>query len=497
MNRDIFRAYDIRGVFGVDFEPTDFYEIARAFADRFQPKIVALGHDVRESSPQLFQQVAAGLIDSGVEVLNLGQISTDMLYFAVVHYQTDGGIVVSASHNPAEYNGMKLVRRHAAPLSADTGLFDIRDTIKNGTLSRKQKTYCRAIPEPIPFLNSYLKHLRSFTDLQQLSSKRIVINANSGLSGQIAERLLSETPIQICEQLFTEPDGTFSEIPAGRPDPLRPENRELTTEAVKRTKAGLAVAWDADADRCFFFDENGVFVEGCYITALLAEKLLRENGERTVIFDPRAVWAVENAVVSANGTPLLNRCGHSFIKTRMQETGALFAGEASGHYYFRENFYTDNGMIPLLLILEYLSANRTSLAESVNRLRSEYPVSGEINFSFETHRQMRDAIEVIQQQIYALGNHPCIEMPVDGLSVRFHAGFRPLAANGRGHNNWRFNLRESNTEPLLRLNVESMASEDLLIEQTMKMSEKLENLGGKRETEFRWENNTLLKEISV
>ena len=496
MNRDIFRAYDIRGIFGVDFQPPDFYQIARAFADCFQPKIVALGHDVRESSPQLWRQVAEGLIDSGVEVLNLSQISTDMLYFAVVHYQTDGGIIISASHNPAEYNGMKLVRRHAAPISADTGLLDLRNVIENRTLSRKQKTRGRAIPEPIPFLNSYLKHLRSFTNVQQLSSKRIVINANSGLAGQIAERLLAETPIQICERLFTEPDGTFSKIPAGRPDPLRPENRELTTQAVKRTKADLAVAWDADADRCFFFDENGAFVEGCYITALLAEKLLQKQGEQVVIFDPRAVWAVENAVVSANGTPLLNRCGHSFIKTRMQETGALFAGEASGHYYFKDNFYTDNGMIPLLLILEYLSENRTSLAESVDRFRSAYPVSGEINFSFETERHKRDAIEVIQQQIYALGNHPCIEMPVDGLSVRFHTGFRPLAANSREHGNWRFNLRESNTEPLLRLNVESIGNENFLIAQTMEISEKLENLGGRRETKFRWESNALLKDQS-
>lgn len=487
MNRDIFRAYDIRGVFGVDFQPTDFYQIARVFADRFQPKIIALGHDVRESSPQLWRQVAEGLIDSGVEVLNLGQISTDMLYFAVVHYQTDGGIIISASHNPTEYNGMKLVLRHAAPLSADTGLFDIRDTLKNGTLSRKQKTHGRAIPEPLPFLNVYMKHLRAFTNLQQFSSKRIVINANSGLAGQIAERLLAETPIQICEQLFTQPDGTFSKIPAGRPDPLRPENRELTTQAVKRTQADLAVAWDADADRCFFFDEDGAFVEGCYITALLAEKLLQEKGGRTVIFDPRAVWAVENAVVSANGIPLLNRCGHSFIKTRMQETGALFAGEASGHYYFRENFYTDNGMIPLLLILEYLSANRISLAESVDHFRSAYPVSGEINFSFETERHKRDAMEVVQQTLYALGNHPCIEMSVDGLSVRFHTGFRLPAANGRGQGNWRFNLRKSNTEPLLRLNVESIGSEDLLIEQTMRVSEKIQSLGGSRETRFRWE----------
>ena len=488
MNSNIFQAYDIRGIYGIDFEPIDFYQIARAYANCFTPKTVAVGYDVRESSPKLWQKVVEGLVTSGVDVLNLGRISTDMLYFAVVHYQTDGGIVISASHNPAVYNGMKLVHRHAAPISSDTGLFDIRDTIENGILSRKQKTHGRAIPEPLPFLNVYLKHLRSFTNLQQLSSKRIVINANSGLAGQIAERLLAETPIQICERLFTQPDGTFSEIPAGRPDPLRPENRELTTKAVKRTQADLAVAWDADADRCFFFDENGVFVEGCYITALLAEKLLQEKEERTVIFDPRAVWAVENAVVSANGTPLLNRCGHSFIKTRMRETEALFAGEASGHYYFRDNFYADNGMIPLLLILEYLSANSTSLAESVDRLRSEYPVSGEINFSFETQRHKREAMEIVQQTLYALGNYPCIEMPVDGLSVRFHTGLRPLAAKGYGHGDWRFNLRESNTEPLLRLNVESMASEDLLIEKTTRMSEKLQSIGGKRETKFRWES---------
>ena len=312
MNRDIFRAYDIRGIFGVDFQPTDFYEIARAFADCFQPKIVALGHDVRESSPQLYQQVAQGLVDSGGEVLNLGQMSTDMLYFAVVHYQTDGGIIISASHNPAEYNGMKLVRRQAAPISADTGLFDVRDTLKNGILARKQKADCRAIPKPLPFLNSYLNHLRSFTNLQQLSSKRIVINANSGLAGQIAERLLAETPIHICERLFTHPDGTFSKIPAGRPDPLRPENRELTTQAVKRTQADLAVAWDADADRCFFFDENGDFVEGCYITAMLGADLLEKTGTGGVIFDPRAIWAVETAVKNAKGMPIINRCGHSF-----------------------------------------------------------------------------------------------------------------------------------------------------------------------------------------
>ena len=484
MNLDIFRAYDIRGIFGMDFEPSDFYRIARAFEVRFQPKTVAVGHDVRESSLQLWQQVTEGLQDSGVDVLNLGQISTDMLYFAVTHYQTDGGIIISASHNPAAYNGMKLVGRHAMPISSDTGLFDLRDAIGSNALFKQQKIHHRGILQSTSFLEAYLAHVRSFANLQQLCRKRIVINANSGLAGQVAERLLAGTPIQVCERLFTEPDGTFSKIPQGRPDPLRPENRGLTTKAVKCTRADLGVAWDADADRCFFFDETGEFVEGCYITALLAEKRLQQKGSGIVIFDPRAIWAVENAVIAANGTPLLNRCGHSFIKTRMRETNALFAGEASGHYYFRDNFYADNGMIPFMLILEHLSTNGASLAESVDRFRSRYPVSGEINFSFETRHSMRDAIDAIQQAIRCWGNRPCVETPIDGLSVRFLANHRAFAPE---HGSWRFNLRKSNTEPLLRLNVEAIGDEHLLIEKTMQISEKLESIGGKRETKFRWD----------
>ena len=481
MNLDIFRAYDIRGIVGVDFEPKDFYQIACAYADCFQPKTVAVGYDVRESSPQLWRHVVAGFQNSGVSVLDLGRISTDMLYFAVVHHQTDGGVVISASHNPAAYNGMKLVRRSANPLSADTGLFDMRDLIKSGIAFRRRKGNSRGTLRSPPFLGAYLAHLRSFVDLQRFSKKRIVINANSGLAGQIAERLLAETPIEVCKRLFTDPDGSFTQIPRGRPDPLRPENRELTTEAVQQTGADLAVAWDADADRCFFFDEDGTFVEGCYITALLAEHLLQRHGSGGVIFDPRAIWAVENAVVSVNGIPILNRCGHSFIKTRMRETEALFAGETSGHYYFRDNFYADNGMIPFLLVLEYLSVKGTSLAESVNRLRGAYPVSGEINFSFETHRGMRDALDAVNDVIQCWGN-PCVEAPIDGLSVRF------LATDTPSRGSWRFNLRESNTEPLLRLSVETIGDEDLLIEKTTKISRKLESIGGRRETQFRWQS---------
>ena len=290
-------------------------------------------------------------------------------------------------HNSAAYNGMKLVRRHAAPISADTGLLDVRDAIGSELPFKKRKRHCCGTFQVSQFLNAYLSHLRSFADLERLSRKRVVLNANGGLAGSVAERLLADTPIQVCKRLFTEPDGSFAEIPGGRPDPLRPENRELTAAAVKETGVDLAVAWDADADRCFFFDETGAFVESCYITALLAEKLLRQR-RGGVIFDPRGVWAVENAVISANGIPILNRCGHSFIKARMQETSAIFAGEVSGHYYFRDNFYADNGMIPFLLVLEYLSVREISLAEAVNHLRTAYPVSGEINFSFETPCQI-------------------------------------------------------------------------------------------------------------
>ena len=475
MNLDLFRAYDVRGVFGVDFEPRDFYQIACAYTDCFQPETVAVGHDVRESSPELWRQVASGFQDSGVDVLNLGQISTDMLYFAVVRYQMGSGVVITASHNPAAYNGMKLVGKHATPISAGTGLLAVRDAVGRGASFARQNGHRRGNLWTIPFLDAYLSHLRSFVDLRGLSEKRIVLNANGGLAGQIADRLLADTPIQVCQRLFTEPDGSFAGIPGGRPDPLRPENRELTAATVRQTGADLAVAWDADADRCFFFDETGTFVEGCYITALLAEKLLRQ-WRGSVIFDPRAVWAVEHTVVSNKGRPILSRCGHSFIKAGMRESQALFGGEASGHYYFRDNFYADNGMIPFLLVLEYLSVQGISLAEAVNHLRATYPVSGEINFSFERRCEIRDALDAVNASIYCCGE-PCVEAPIDGLSVKF------LSGTG----SWRFNLRESNTEPLLRLNVETIGDVELLIEKTVQISEKLESIGGRRETKFRWE----------
>lgn len=489
MNRDIFRAYDIRGIFGVDFHPNDFYRIARTYARRFQPKNVAVGHDVRQSSPLLWQHVARALQDSGVDVLDLGQISTDMLYFAVAHYQTDGGITISASHNPAAYNGMKLVLRNAMPLSSDNGLFELRDELESGNREEKASTDRRGTLMALPFLDAYLAHLLTYVNLQKFSKQRIVINANGGLAGKIAERLLAGTPIQICKRLFIEPDGTFTDIPGGRPDPLRPENRGFTTKTVKQTGADLAVAWDADADRCFFFDENGEFIEGCYITAVLAQQLLQQNGGGGVIFDPRAIWAVEDAVQNANGTPMLNRCGHSFIKARMRETEAIFAGEASGHYYFRDYLSVfDNGMIPFLLVLENLCIQGTTLSEAVDRFRMAYPVSGEINFAFENDLLMRSAINAVAHTLPQVGHSPHIEQPIDGLSVRFCAPSRESTREGRSSSSgWRLNLRESHTEPLLRLNVETRGNENLLIEKTECISNFLETLGGQRETLFRWE----------
>ena len=478
MNRDIFRAYDIRGIFDVDFAPEDFYQIARGYAALFQPRTVALGYDVRKSSPQLWRMVADGLTDSGVDVLNLGQISTDMLYFAVVQYRTDGGIIISASHNPAEYNGLKLIRQNAIPISQDSGLVELRDETERRCRARSTPTRRRGGIKSISFIDAYLAHIRSFIDWQNLSPQRLVLNANCGLAGQVAEQLLADTAIQVCERLFIEPDGTFAQIPEGRPDPLRPENRGLTTKAVKRTGADLAVAWDADADRCFFFDENGEFVEGCYITALLASQLLRRKGGGCVIFDPRAVWSVEEAVRSAFGTSIINRCGHSFIKARMRKNDAIFAGEASGHYYFRDNFYADNGIIPFLFVLEHLCVNEMVLSQWVARLRAEYPVSGEINFEFEKRSQIHDTIDTVRCTMSNWGE-PSIETPIDGLSVRFLGSNRVP--------NWRFNIRQSNTEPLLRLNIESIRDLNLLIEKTQIISEVLESLGGKRVTPFRWE----------
>ena len=294
----------------------------------------------------------------------------------------------------------------------------------------------------------------------------------------MAERLLEGTEVEIVERIFFEPDGTFAKIPNGRPDPLRPENQSITVETTRHQGADLATAWDADADRCFFFDENGQFVDGCYITARLAEILVGRRGGGGVVYDPRLIWAVEDRVTAAGGTLLMNKCGHSFIKERMRKDDALFGGESSAHYYFRRNFYTDNGMVPFLLVLEHLCTSGQTMSAWVGELRERFPVSGEVNFKFEDIALVDDAMGKVTGAGESWGRIE-MEPEVDGLSARF--------LGEDGERIWRFNLRKSNTEPVLRLNVETLSDPGLLRTRTEGIADVIANAGGTRDTPYKWE----------
>jgi phosphomannomutase len=473
VNPDIFRAYDIRGKFGADFSPEDFYFIAQAYAKVVQPKVVAVGHDVRETSGCLWQQIVSGLTDAGVDVLNIGGISTDMLYFAVVNYRTDGGVVVSASHNPREYNGLKMVREQAIPISRDSGIMTIRDeALKMSKLGRKPVGK-RGVVRTVSLMDDYVQHMRYFTDLGELTPKHLLLNANCGFAGQAVSRILEGTPITY-DSIFFEPDGTFASVPRGRPDPMQPDNQAITTGKFKNADYAFATAWDADADRCFFFDEKGDFVDGPYVTARLGESLVRENHGGSVICDPRVIWPVEAAVNAVGGTTIIGRCGHSFIKELMRKTDSIFGGETSAHYYFRRYYYTDNGMIPFLLTLRELCRSGRTLSEWLGDLRTQHPLSGEINYAFPDTEAMHRATAALHGTEKELGDGE-IEPEMDGLSIRFK------------NPTWRFNVRKSNTEPFMRLNVEGIGDAAVVQTNTETLGKILEDEGGQRQTPFRWE----------
>jgi len=430
MNEKIFKAYDIRGVYPTEIDEPTVERIACAYATFVRPKIVAVGRDVRLSSPSLQDAVVNGLTAMGVDVVDIGLGPTDLLYFAVGQHKYDGGIQVSASHNPAEFNGLKMVRQRAEAISSDTGLKEIQtlatsdqklDGVKKGSVIKRDLT------------TEYRQFLATFTDLTNLPPLTLVINNNFGVSGVMTQKLIEQLQLPITViGLNMEPDGRF---PKGRPDPLIDENRAETSQLVKNKKANLAVAFDADGDRCYIADENGDFIEGCHLTALLAKHLLQKTPGQKIIYDPRNIWAVEETVLRAGGLPVLNKAGHTFIKNRMRQEDALFAGEMSGHFYFRDYFYADNGIIPFLLILDMLAQTKQKVSELVSELRHKYFVSGEINFTVSDTAVSNKNIE----------QHFKVDKPkidrTDGLSMSF--------------NSWRFNLRASNTEPLLRLNVEA------------------------------------------
>jgi phosphomannomutase len=426
----VFKAYDVRGIYPTQIDEEAAYQIGQAYVKVFQPKKILIGKDVRLMSPSMWGAAVEGVTDAGVDVVDPGIITTDMLYFGVAYYGLDGGFSVTASHNPKEYTGMKFVREKSIAVSSDTGLFSIRDeALKGEKVNPSQKGKV----ETINLLDDYLKHILSFVDPAKIKPLRVVVNPNFGAGSLALERLEKVLPLQLIKLNF-EMNGEF---PKGRPDPLVPENRGELIETVLKNKADLGVAWDADADRCFFCDEKGNFLEGYFITALLASVVLKNYPGGKVISDTRLVWAVEEAVEKSGGIFIQNKAGHAFIKDGMRRENAVFAGEMSAHYYFRDNFYADNGMIPFLMILELISTTGKPLSQLVAPYTSKYFVSGEINAE----------VQDVQAKIKEVESHYSDgeKNYIDGVSVEYP--------------DWRFNLRPSNTEPLIRLNVEARSPE--------------------------------------
>jgi phosphomannomutase len=445
MNFDVFHAYDIRGIYPEEVNEEFFYKIALGYAELFKPQTAAVGMDARLSSPALKKSVIDGLLDAGIDVIDIGEVTTDMIYFAVGAYEYSGGIIVSASHNPGQYNGLKMVREKAAAISSDTGLFDLRDALKEGKIQAPSRVK-RGIVKEQNILDGYLKHVLSFIDRSVIRPFTFAANGNFGYVGRSVTRIAEELGLSVMPLNF-EPDGSF---PKGPPDPMLAGNREEIVALIKNSDVDFGVAWDADADRVMFFDENGRFISGAYTGALLAKILLEKHGSGTIICDPRTTWPLLKTVREVGGKAVLSKCGHTFMKDKMRSLDALFATEMSAHYYFRDNYYADNGIIPFLLILEHLSKSGKKFSEIVQPFIDGHYMSGEINYRVDA---VKPIMEKIKQQF---GERGKIDM-LDGLSVE--AG------------QWRFNLRPSNTEPLLRLNIEAKSEE--LVEKIKKEIEEL------------------------
>jgi phosphomannomutase len=440
-----FKAYDIRGRVPDELDQELARRIGHAYAALIKPRrVVAVGHDIRLSSPSLSQALTAGLNEAGVEVIDLGLCGTEEVYFATSHLQLDGGIMITASHNPADYNGMKLVRQGARPVSGDTGLHEIArmaaagDFAKTGSPGRRTEGSAR---------EAYLEHLLSYLDPGVLRSLRIVTNAGNGCAGPVLDLLAKRLPFTLLK-LQHEPDGTF---PSGVPNPLLPENREVTARAVREQKADLGLAWDGDFDRCFFFDEQGNFIEGYYLVGLLAESILARHPGARVIHDPRLIWNTVEVVSRAGGIPVMSKTGHAFIKERMRSEDAVYGGEMSAHHYFRDFAYGDSGMIPWLLVAEMLCRTGRPLSAMVAECTAAFPVSGEINSRVADPDA---AINRIEERFAAA---PGERDYTDGLSFTAEK--------------FRFNIRKSNTEPVLRLNVETRGDRELLAKMTAELLE--------------------------
>jgi phosphomannomutase len=430
-----FKAYDVRGRVPEELNQELAYRIGGAYAALLSPARVAVGRDVRHSSLPRAEALTAGLNDRGVEVWDLGLCGTEEVYFATFHLNLDGGIMVTASHNPPEFNGMKFVRQESWPLSGDSGLNDLERLAAGGlppsTAPRGGRV--RAADRP-----DYIAHLLSYLDPGALKPFKVVVNAGNGCAGPVLDALEPHLPVRLVK-ICHDPDPTF---PHGIPNPLLPENRHLTIQAVRDHRADVGLAWDGDFDRCFFFDEQGTFIEGYYLVGLIAQALLPRHPGSAIIHDPRLTWNTIDMVNEAGGRPVMSKTGHAFIKERMRAENALYGGEMSGHHYFRDFAYCDSGMIPWLLVLATMSRTGRPLSELVREMTARYPVSGEIN------RKLADPQMVLRRVEAHYGPEALHRDYTDGLSLEFPA--------------WRFNLRLSNTEPVVRLNVETRGDPALL-----------------------------------
>jgi len=430
INPDIFKAYDVRGVYPGEVNEEAARGIGAAFVAYLGAKRIAVGRDMRLSSPALASAFIDGATAQGANVVDYGMIPTDMLYFAVARDGHDGGVQVTASHNPKQYNGMKMVRQEAFPLSGEAGLLEIRQMLEGNAVPAPPAQRGQVTTKDA--LDAYVAHVMSFIDPAVIRPFNIVLDAGSGMGGLVAPKLFERLPCRTTRLCFTI-DGTF---PTHEANPLIEENRRDIVERVVAEKADVGIAWDGDADRCFFIDGTGAFISGDFITALLAEAFLLKHPGATIIYDLRASRAVKDTVERYKGTALMNRVGHAFFKRRMRETNAIFGGEVTGHYYFRDNFYADNGFIPALLILELMSKKGQSLHDLLTPLNAKYFISGEINTKLKSMAEVPSRLDQI-----AAKYGDAHQSHMDGLSVEY--------------DEWHFNVRPSNTEPLLRLNLEA------------------------------------------
>jgi phosphomannomutase len=433
-----FKAYDIRGKVPSELNKELAYKIGRVLSDQLNAKSIVIGRDVRKSSPELADALSNGLTDAGCNVYDLGLCGTEMIYFATPFLDCDGGVMITASHNPPEYNGLKFVKKGSVPMGYDSGLKEIEQKILHNELGNISSVKGKVISKDI--MNEFIKKVTTFFDAKKIAPLKVVVNSGNGCAGPALDVLEKFLPINMIK-VFHEPDSNF---PNGVPNPLLPENRQPTVDAIKKHNADLGVAWDGDYDRCFFFDENGSFIEGYYIVGLLAKSILKANPGEKIVHDPRLIWNTIDEVKKAGGIAVVSKSGHAFIKQKMREVNAIYGGEMSAHHYFRDNFYADSGLIPFVLIVQLMSIENAKLSELVGAMIKAFPCSGEINSEV---KDPGGKIFALKEKYFSTNSDE-----LDGLSVEF--------------DNWRFNVRMSNTEPLLRLNVEARNDEKLMNEKT-------------------------------